>query len=177
MRSKWVVAAAALLLAACTQDSDPSPAPEPSLSEPAPSADPTSAPPPGTTSELPGFGEGPVPSERPERTTTIGGTLEATVGEAVQSFDDVTCVDGGGLLVTASAGSLTSVQFSTDEGGRIVTAAVSMPDQVTGVVGDFVGSAAFDGDADSFTVRGSMAIAADGDTELVPFSLTGSCTG
>lgn len=176
MRTMCTVAAAALLLAACSPDDAPTPSPGPETSAAAPSQAPTSSP-SGTTSELPGFGEGPIPSERPERTTTIGGKLEVTVGEAVQQFEDVTCVDGGGLRVTATADGLTSVQFSTDDGGRIVTASVSLPDQVTGVVGDFVGSASFEGDAGTFSVRGSMATAADGDTELVPFSLTGSCAG
>lgn len=177
LRSMLTVAAAALLLAACTPGETPSPSPSPATTEVAPSQSPTSSPPSADPGDLPGFGEGPVPSERPQRTTTLGGELEVTVGETVQRFDDVTCVDGGGLLVTASAGGLTSVQFTTDAEGRLVNAAIAMPDQVTGVVGDSVGSATFAGSPSSFTVRGSMASATDGATELVPFSLTGHCTG
>ena len=116
-----------------------------------------------------------APSEIPSRNATSGGTLTLTLGDATATLHDIVCDSTSGLSVIASAGNLTGAQFTVDGAGAVTDVAITLPENVTALVGKQVGSAQFSGSPQRFAVRGEAITAVQGTSRAVPFRIDGSC--
>lgn len=169
LRRLMATLATTMFLVGCT--STPEPAPTDGTGDGTPSAAPSPA-------ASPGNAEVPLPSPAPTREITVGGTLSASIAGVTAEFVGIQCDVASGLAVIAQGEGLAALALTVDEDGDVAHVVFTADDGSTGLVGNFVGRATYEGDPSRFRIDADaswLAAGAAGPAEQQALTITGAC--